>query len=336
MKDKHNIALAISVDSSGEIKFRPENHDPYLNLISANEDNNASFEPAPIKLDFLTQLVRESTAHSSCLSMKHDITIAGYQESKQLSYQSFSSLLTEFYTLGNCFILKDGNQRLPARFHRYSNFKAGKLTHLLQIKDGSPTGKKYKLDEIIHIKRTCLESEIYGLPNYLASIPYIVLLKAATAYRNRFYSNGTHGRIVLTSLPNDTVTNEEGEQVDSAMIKQFREFLNGTKQAGSHSSIHINVNDTDIKAAENFINVVELGQKLTDDDFKITSERADSAIIVSHGIVPDLVGMVSTGKSSPNFERVMKVAKQTIAQPTRELFSSMLGIKLNFLADEEN
>ncbi|MBC8950364.1 capsid portal protein [Xenorhabdus sp. TS4] len=56
---------------------------------------------------------------------------------------------------------------------------------------------EFKTGHLFHLREPDINQELYGLPEYLAAIPSILLNEASTLFRRKYYLNGSHAGYIL-------------------------------------------------------------------------------------------------------------------------------------------
>ena len=83
--------------------------------------------------------------------------------------------------------------------------------------------------------------------------------------------------------------------VDDPAFLAFQNAVSGTKGIGNGKTVHLNIDDAEVKSVKELIHFLELGSTLKDDGFEETMEQCRTSIINAHGLHPELVGII--GKS---------------------------------------
>lgn len=147
--------------------------------------------------------------------------------------------------------------------------------------------KKEKL-EGHHFKYHSPISKYYGQPDYLTTLEQIDTSKMADKYNSTFFTNGARPGFVIAfenSSPNDAQQNA------------FKQFFgqNYKGYENSHKSILFHTGKTKEGESPAKIHIQKL-DGVEDMSFKNLKEVNRDEIIVSHGVPPRLVGIISAGQ----------------------------------------
>lgn len=78
--------------------------------------------------------------------------------------------------------------------------------------------------------RVALESEVYGLPEYLSAIPSTLLNESATLFRHKYYLNGNYAGFIMYMTDNAH---------NQAYVNNIRQAIKNTKGLGNLRNLFI-------------------------------------------------------------------------------------------------
>ncbi len=246
------------------------------------------FEP-PIALDGLAKSLRANGTHASALYAKRNILCSVFEitDTTILSKKTLSKYIFDELVFGNAFLLSVKNKlgqavslkHLPSLYMRRQEkqdcyaWKTEQQTIL------------YKQDSVYHGLEYDVTQEIYGVPQYLASLSSIWLSEDATLFRRKYYKNGAHSGFLLY-VNNPNLTDE--------MEKEIKSSLNSAKGLGNFKNWFINGKGKDNEKPE----LIPVGQINTKDEFYNIKKVTTEEILTAHRIPLDLMSVVREGLSS--------------------------------------
>ena len=158
---------------------------------------------------------------------------------------------------------------------------------------------------------SCVESEYYGLPTYLAGIRPMLLRDDLQVFYRRFFRNGAHvGKLIIAS----------GGTLNDPDAKAIAEVLKKTKQEGNFKTGLIRM------GSNMNVSTVELGDMVkTRFDFLWTGVRND--ILNAHMVPPELLSMVQ-GDSMPaggDLNKKAALFNKIVVAPVQNLFREAIN-----------
>lgn len=195
--------------------------------------NGRWYEP-PINMHTLAQAFHAAVHHSSAIHVKRNILLSTMEPTKLLNRQEASRLFKEFLALGNGYL-----NRLPAISGKTIRYEAPLGKYMRRGKDNPDQyffvrGYKdeYEFTEgaVWHLLEPDLHQEIYGIPEWLASLHSSLLNESATLFRRKYYENGSHAGFILYMT--DAAQKEED-------VTAIRTALKGAKGPGNFRNMFI-------------------------------------------------------------------------------------------------
>ena len=312
----------VSEEGKGDLLIQPLINEKET-IIKQLDSVDGDYFDLPISFDLLTGFYLMNSAHSSCVKRKVAMVCAGYFGKKdRLSLEMLERIVLDFVLFGNFYLIKNEKtyKHVNARIFRKCN--DGAVNTYYKVLGQEILSEKM---ELLHGRDYTPHSTYYGLPDYLSCLNAIWLAYQSCQSRNKVYENGTRGGVFITNLPNEQKEDENGVLQDSEDFKAFREALIKTKGIGNGKTVHVNVDNSEIKDVKNLIYFAELGGKLTDDGFDETMNQCRISVINAHGLHPELVGLVGDQKSSPNFDRLLDLTQKTVIDPIRATIADVVN-----------
>ena len=142
----------------------------------------------------------------------------------------------------------------------------------------------YKEGQVFHLMEYDVTQEVYGIPQYFASLSSVWLNEDATLFRRKYYLNGAHSGFLLY-MNNPNLTDKQEEEIK---IK-----LNSTKGLGNFKNMFVNGKGKDKEKPE----LIPVGQLDAKDEFSKMKNVTTGDILSAHRIPLDLMSIVREGFS---------------------------------------
>lgn len=178
------------------------------------------FEP-PISRAGLAKSLRAGTHHASALYFKRNVLASTFIEHPKFSRDAFRRLALDFLVFGDAYLERERNRAGGALRYRPSPAKyTRRKTDLINFVfiDGFLNRHQFDTGSIFQLIEPDVNQEVYGMPEYIASLQSAWLNESATLFRRRYYANGSHAGFIL--YLNDP--NMDPEDVD-AIRKALRD-----------------------------------------------------------------------------------------------------------------
>lgn len=315
---------------------------------SKNLERSTYVDP-PYSFHKLLSYLRKNETHESAIDFKAGAVVHGYKPhaSNQFAYKEedteqeraqknfkfnkffpFDELLAvvlDHITFGNSFIC-------PIELKGYDiEEKIGGLKHqpaLITRKANKTTNKGNCITNVdsenekrifsYHLYQKCPESNIYGIPNYVGVLNKMNMAYHATESRDEFYEKrGKVGGILAYSMDFDDINPETGNSpTEEAIKKLLKDHINGKKD---HNLLVLNFGEAENTDIQKLITYINTTTELQKDDYKITIDKADSAVLSAHRIYPELMGN-SAGNVGVDLNKLSKGFSDNIISPIQRFF----------------
>lgn len=283
--------------------------------------NNGFYYEPPLSLHGLSRVYRAAVHHASAIQVKRNILRSCFVPHPKFSLEDFTGVVMDLLVFANLYVERQNNRlgkamkykRLPAK-HTRRGIEDGVFWWL-----GTP-GKDVALraGSVLQLMESDIDQEIYGIPDYVASMNSSLLNESATLFRRRYYENGSHAGFILHMT--DAVQNEED-------IKSLRQALRDSKGPGNFRNLLL-YSPGGSKDGVKLIPVAEVAAK---DDFLSIKNVSRDDQLAAHRVPPQLMGIVPN--NTGGFGDARKAAEVFDANEMISVRSCLLQI--NAWAEEE-
>ncbi|GFN46476.1 phage portal protein [Candidatus Regiella insecticola] len=244
------------------------------------------YEP-PVSFQGLAKSFRAAVHHSSPIYMKRNLLVSLFQPHRYLSKQDFSRYALDFLVFANAFLEVRTNRlggvlKLVPSPAKYTRCGVEPGTHWYVQSWADP--HRFAAHSVFHLLDPDINQEVYGVPDYLASLNSSWLNEAATLFRRKYYLNGSHAGFIL--YMNDAAHQQED-------IDRLRQALKDAKGPGNFRNLFMYAPGgkkdglqliplAEVAAKDEFINI----KNVTRDD-QLAAQRVPPQLM---GILPHNTG----------------------------------------------
>lgn len=194
--------------------------------------------------------------------------------------------------------------------------KFARFGDLEKFKARNPLISQERLTELVHFKMPTAASPHYGLPQWLAAVPFLELAQHALSFENDYYQNRAVPDLCLL------LTEAKVQQADIDTVKKMLKSTIGAGQR--HRTLLMNFPQQGLKVSL---------ERLTNETREKLSEAWPSielGIVSAHRVPPLLAGIVTPGKMAASNELPNAlVAFQTLyVEQHQRIFTKVLGATL--------
>lgn len=244
----------------------------------------------PVSFAGLAKTLRANAMHSSAIYVKRNLVSAAVELVKgKMKKRDFNRFLLDFGVFGNAYLLRVTNglgeitfKHLPA-LYMYRREKENCYSYRASEYDVSKT-VDYKEGQVFHWMEYDVTQEIYGVPQYFATLSSVWLNEDATLFRRKYYLNGAHSGFLLY-MNNPNLTSEQENEIKTK--------LNSQKGLGNFKNMFINGKGKDKEKPE----LIPVGQLEAKDEFGKMKNVTTGDILAAHRIPLDLMSIVREGFS---------------------------------------
>ncbi|VEB71115.1 phage portal protein, PBSX family [Providencia rustigianii] len=270
------------------------------------------YEP-PISFHGLARTFRAAPHHSSAVYVKRNILTSTFIPNQYLSRQTFDSLALDFLLFGNGYLeLRDNRlgqpltlKHSPAKFTR-RGVDLETYWFVQQGYDNQPY--PFQTGKMFHLIEPDINQELYGLPEYLAAIPSVLLNEASTLFRRKYYLNGSHAGYIL-------YISDAAQKTDD--IDRIREALKSSKGAGNFRNLFLYAPG----GKKDGIQTIPLSEAAAKDEFLNIKNVSRDDMLAAHRVPPQIMGIIP--ENVGGFGDVEKAAKVFVRNELIPLQSKM-------------
>lgn len=243
--------------------------------------NGKWYEP-PMSWEGLARSFRASTHHSSALYFKRNVLASTFIPHKLLDRATFRKWALDFLTFGNAYLERRPNMlgdnlgldhSLAKYVRRGADLDAYFYVH------GFKTEHEFKKGSVFHLMECDINQEIYGLPEYLATLQAAWLNESATLFRRKYFQNGSHAGFIMY------ITDAAHQQAD---VDSIREALKQSKGPGNFKNLFMYAPN----GKKDGIQIIPVGEVAAKDDFLNIKNVSRDDVLAAHRIPPQLMGIV--------------------------------------------
>ena len=243
--------------------------------------NGKWYEP-PTSWEGLARSFRASTHHSSALYFKRNVLASTFIPHKLLDRATFSKWALDFLTFGNAYLerrpnMLGGNLGLDHSLAKYVR-RGADLDAYFYV-HGFKTEHEFKKGSVFHLMECDINQEIYGLPEYLATLQAAWLNESATLFRRKYFQNGSHAGFIMY------ITDAAHQQAD---VDSIREALKQSKGPGNFKNLFMYAPN----GKKDGIQIIPVGEVAAKDDFLNIKNVSRDDVLAAHRIPPQLMGIV--------------------------------------------
>ncbi len=243
--------------------------------------NGRWYEP-PLSWDGLARSFRAATHHASALYFKRNVLASTFVPHKLLTRATFSKWALDFLIFGNAYLERHPNmlgRDLGLDYTMAKYTRRGADLDAYFFVHGWREEHEFKRGSVFHLREHDINQEIYGLPEYLATLQSAWLNESATLFRRKYYNNGSHaGFILYISDPA-----QQQEDVDA-----MRDALRQAKGPGNFRNMFL----YSPNGKKDGIQVIPISEVSAKDDFLNIKNVSRDDVLAAHRVPPQLMGIV--------------------------------------------
>lgn len=251
----------------------------------------------PVSFDGLARSLRAATHHGSAVHFKAQVLASTFVPHKLLTRATVQRVALDYVTFGNAYLEQVAN-RLggPLEFrHALAKYvRRGRDLRDYGFVRGWKEEHRFARGRICHLLEPDVHQEVYGLPQYLASLQAAWLNESATLFRRRYYNNGSHAGFILY------LTDPAQEQDD---IDNLRQSLKSSKGVGNFKNLFY----YSPNGKKDGINLIPIGEATAKDEFFNIKNVSRDDQLAAHRVPPQLMGVVPA--NAGGFGNVLDAAR---------------------------
>lgn len=239
------------------------------------------YEP-PVSWEGLARSYRAAVHHGSAIQVKRNILVSTFQPHRLLSRSDFARWVLDYLTFGNGYL-----ERRDSRLKTTLSLKPALAKYVRRGGDLSrywfvPSfGIEHEFAEgsLFHLMEPDINQEVYGLPEYLASLSAAWLNESATLFRRKYYLNGSHAGFILYMT--DAAQNEQD-------VNGLRKALKDSKGPGNFRNLFVYAPN----GKKDGLQVIPVSEVAAKDEFFNIKNVTRDDIMAAHRVPPQLMGII--------------------------------------------
>lgn len=256
------------------------------------------YEP-PLSLEGLARTYRAAVHHSSAIQVKRNILTSTFIPHRWLSQQKFGRFTLDFLTFGNAYLENrvnrlGGTLSLEPSLAKYTRRGVDLDTYWFVQYGYNKEPYQFNPGRVFHLMEADLNQDLYGLPEYLSSIPSALLNESATLFRRKYYLNGSHAGFIM--YMSDPAANQQD-------VDNIREALKKSKGPGNFRNLFM----YSPNGKKDGIQIIPLSEVAAKDEFLNIKNVSRDDMLAAHRVPPQLMGIIPT--NTGGFGDVEKAAR---------------------------
>lgn len=217
--------------------------------------------------------------HETSLNFKTRFATSFFESNKYLRKSEFKRFFYDYMIFGHAYLAINkarlGNvlslSHLPSFYMRVGKQGGAYLVNPAELDE-----PRFFPDVLIQ-KNYDPTQTIYGKPDYLSAMPSVSLNQNATAFRIRYYRNGSHAGFILSV----------NGKISDDLFNNIKKALKQSKGDGNFQNLLINMPEGN-KESVQLIPIADIGAK---DEFNLIKRATDRDINAIHRVPPIFMGI---------------------------------------------
>lgn len=277
---------------------------------------NGEWYEMPISVDGLTRMLRAGVHHASAIDLKAKILASTFKPHARLSRSTVLKVAKEYLVFGNAYLEEPRSRLGDGMAFKHSLAKYTRRRADLETFGFMPLWNEvhtFRKGSVCHIMEHDVDQEIYGMPQYLASLQASLLNESATLFRRRYYTNGSHAGFILY------LTDPKPNQQD---VDGLRAALKSSKGIGNFRNLFFHSPD----GKNDGIKLIPIGEAAAKDEFLNIKNVSRDDQLAAHRTPPELLGVVpSSGTAFGNVVNAARVFARNEIQPLQTHIASTIN-----------
>ncbi|MEB5477573.1 phage portal protein [Acinetobacter pollinis] len=245
--------------------------------------NGRYYEPQ-VSINGLSKSCKATPYLSSGIIFKRNFLANLFKPHPQLSRKSFEQIALDFIWCGNAYV-----ENIQSRLGNTIEYKpalaksmrVGKDDTFIMLHNGDEGFEEWQFAQntICHIRETDIDQEIYGVPEYVATLQSAWLNESATLFRRKYYNNGSHaGYLMYVNDPS----------LDANDVSSLRSALRNSKGPGNFRNVFLHSPN----GKKDGVQIIPISEIAAKDDFASIKNISRDDILAALRIPPQLLGIV--------------------------------------------
>ena len=283
-----------------------------FDYFECNLINNEWYE-MPVSVDGLTRMLRAGVHHASAIDLKAKILASTFRTHARLSRMTVLKVAKEYLVFGNAYLEEPRSRLGDGMEFKHSLAKYTRRRADLETFGFMPRWNEvhtFRKGSICHVMEPDVDQEVYGVPQYLASLQASLLNESATLFRRRYYTNGSHAGFILYLT--DPMPNQQD-------VDGLRTALKSSKGIGNFRNLFFHSPN----GQKDGIKLLPIGEAAAKDEFLNIKNVSRDDQLAAHRVPPELMAVVpSSGTAFGNVVNAARVFARKEIQPLQSHLAS--------------
>jgi len=274
--------------------------------------NGKWYEP-PIPMEGLSRAAKVASHHGSAMFYKVNQLVRDFIPHPLLSLETFEGLALDDQVLANYYVERVINRLgrpMPLRRSLAKYTRRGLVDGEFFFTPSWAVEHAFEPGQVFHGRRTGIDQEIYGEPEYLSALQSALLSEAATLYRRRYYLNGSHSGFIM--YVTDPLSDKDADAI--------RASLRGAKGPGNFKNLFVH----SAGGKEKGIQLLHPSEAAAKDNFSDIKNVTRDDILAVHRVPPQLLGVVpSNAGGFGSVKEASQIFYEAEIQPLQRRFMAL-------------
>jgi PBSX family phage portal protein len=244
--------------------------------------HNGKWYEMPLSPDGLSRIYRAAVHHASAIQVKRNILRSCFIPHPKLSTAEFTGLAIDFLTFANAYVERVKSRtgktlqykRSPAKYTR-KGYKSDNYWWVPNFYES----REFSDDSVFQLTEADINQELYGIPDYAASMNSSLLNESATLFRRKYYENGSHAGFILY------MTDALQKETD---VDSLRKALKDSKGPGNFRNLLLYAPGGN----KDGIKLMPVSEVAAKDEFLNVKNVSRDDQLAAHRVPPQLMGIV--------------------------------------------
>lgn len=274
------------------------------------------YEP-PVPREYLSKCLRANAHHASAIEYKKLQLVRHFEPHPFLSRSEFEGLALDWLVFADMFVERvpnylGGTARYKRALAKWTRRGVDNLDQYFYLQPGilGKTVHEFRPGAVFHLRGASVDQEIYGVPDYLASLQSALLNESATLFRRRYYNNGAHAGFLLYS---------SDATMPQKTVDAIADSLDSVRGKGNFKNVFVHVPSGDPEK----IKLISFNEQSAKDEFLNVKDVSRDDVLAAHRMPPVLLGIVP--KNAGGFGKITEAADvyhETAIAPVMEAMAA--------------
>lgn len=269
-----------------------------------------------VSFDGLARTYRAAVHRSSPIAVKRNILTSTFIPHPLLCQQALSRFVQDYLVFGNAYLEKRTNRlggilSLEPSLAKYTRRGVDLDTYWFVQYGITTQPYEFTKGSIFHLMEPDLNQEIYGLPEYLSTIPSVLLNESATLFRRKYSINGSHAGFIMYMT--DAAQNQED-------VNNIRQAMKSAKGPGNFRNLFM----YSPNGKKDGIQIIPLSEVAAKDEFLNIKNVSRDDMMAAHHVPPQMMGIMPSNVGGfGDVEKASRVFVRNELVPLQELLKEV-------------